>query len=537
MSMRTFIKIVTVLGLLIPTLLFFGLLHLRFSLKEVFETFDEQVMGAALAAETIDNSSMLTANVRAYVASGDIRYKNEYFRLIEVRDGRAPRPANAIVRPGAQIPLDSLYDIAGFSDGEKKFLTEANNLSDKLTQLEVQAMSMLENVSPLEIGTVRGKATLLLHDHNYHKALEDIQGPVIRFQQLRSEHFAEDWDYVNKLIFSVKFVLFFLVGLFSVLVVAAIVWLRKKVSNTLCAVADKLYSNAHSVDGASKTLSDAAQTLADGATGNAASQEEAIATLEELSSMTSRNADNAADANTLMMKAIEAMHRAHTSMGDVVLAMDKVSVSGNEISKIIKTIDEIAFQTNLLALNAAVEAARAGEAGAGFAVVADEVRNLAIRAADAAKSTAELIATTITSIDSGSGMVKDAADNFKVMQEHSSKVGELVSNVAQASQEQAHGLHQMNQTMGQMDKVTQSNAASAEEASAVAIQMSSESEFLLETVQELNTLVGWDKKWGAKRKNKRGNTNEGHLMGATLNQSEVKFLPNRRNRHHDDFDF
>jgi methyl-accepting chemotaxis protein len=145
-----------------------------------------------------------------------------------------------------------------------------------------------------------------------------------------------------------------------------------------------LTDGAHEVDSASAELSSASNTLAEGATENAASLEETSAALEELSSMTKRNSDNAVEANALMSQATEAVTKAETSMSSVITAMEQIASSGNEIGKIIKTIDEIAFQTNLLALNAAVEAARAGEAGAGVAVVADEVRNLAIRSADAA---------------------------------------------------------------------------------------------------------------------------------------------------------
>ncbi|MDR1921974.1 MAG: methyl-accepting chemotaxis protein [Candidatus Adiutrix sp.] len=166
-----------------------------------------------------------------------------------------------------------------------------------------------------------------------------------------------------------------------------------------------LTEGAQEVDNASSALSSSSNTLSEGASESAASLEETSAALEELSSMTRRNSDNAAEANTLMSQATDAVSKAENSMTTLFEAMDKIAVSGNEIGKIIKTIDEIAFQTNLLALNAAVEAARAGEAGAGFAVVADEVRNLAIRSADAAKNTSDLIAATISNINSGSDLV------------------------------------------------------------------------------------------------------------------------------------
>ncbi|MDL2227109.1 methyl-accepting chemotaxis protein [Deltaproteobacteria bacterium OttesenSCG-928-M10] len=250
-----------------------------------------------------------------------------------------------------------------------------------------------------------------------------------------------------------------------------------------------LSEGAQEVDNASGQLSVASNTLAEGATENAASLEETSAALEELSSMTKRNADNAVEANALMAQANDAVHKADQSMNNVIRAMDEISVSGNEIGKIIKTIDEIAFQTNLLALNAAVEAARAGEAGAGFAVVADEVRNLAIRSADAARNTADLIASTISNINSGQEMVNVTADNFKTVEEHSAKVTELLAEVSEASKEQSQGIGQITTAMTEMDKVTQSNAASAEESASAAGQLSLQAGNLLGAVDDLNSLV------------------------------------------------
>ncbi|MDR1921301.1 MAG: methyl-accepting chemotaxis protein [Candidatus Adiutrix sp.] len=252
---------------------------------------------------------------------------------------------------------------------------------------------------------------------------------------------------------------------------------------------ESLSDGAHDVDRAAGQLSASSNTMAEGATENAASLEETSAALEELSSMTKRNAENAAEANTLMASAAQAVRMADESMEGVIRAMGEISVSGNEIGKIIKTIDEIAFQTNLLALNAAVEAARAGEAGSGFAVVADEVRNLAIRSAEAARNTADLIASTIENINSGSNMVNATAEGFQVVDSQSSKIAELLAAVAEASREQAQGIGQITTAMAEMDKVTQSNAASAEESASAAAQLSQQAGSLLEAVGALDLLV------------------------------------------------
>ena len=250
-----------------------------------------------------------------------------------------------------------------------------------------------------------------------------------------------------------------------------------------------LSEGAQDVDSASGQLSAASNTLAEGATQNAASLEETSAALEQLSSMTRRNADNAVEANALMATGRQAVETAEGSMSGVIKAMEDIGASGNEIGKIIKTIDEIAFQTNLLALNAAVEAARAGEAGSGFAVVADEVRNLAIRSADAAKSTADLIAATINNITSGSDLVNTTAENFNTVAQQSAKVAELLAEVAEASKEQSQGISQITTAMSEMDKVTQSNAASAEQSASAASQLSIQATNLLDAVDSLDGLV------------------------------------------------
>jgi methyl-accepting chemotaxis protein len=282
-----------------------------------------------------------------------------------------------------------------------------------------------------------------------------------------------------------------IIGVIFTVVVGLVlaIFLTRSITLPINRIISVLTDGAQEVDTASSQLSHASNTLAEGATENAASLEQTSAALEELSSMTKRNADNAVEANLLMGQATEAVTKAENSMTDVIAAMEQIATSGNEIGKIIKTIDEIAFQTNLLALNAAVEAARAGEAGAGFAVVADEVRNLAIRSAEAAKNTADLIAATISNINSGSEMVNSTSENFHTVSTHSSKVAQLVSEVAEASKEQSQGINQITTAMSQMDKVTQSNAASAEQSASAAAQLSTQADTLLTAVDGINRVV------------------------------------------------
>jgi len=206
--------------------------------------------------------------------------------------------------------------------------------------------------------------------------------------------------------------------------------------------------------------------------------------------MTKQNAENAHQADNLMKEANQVVGQANGSMGDLTTQMEEISVASEETQKIIKTIDEVAFQTNLLALNAAVEAARAGEAGAGFAVVADEVRNLALRAAEAAKNTAELIEGTVKKVGEGSDLVKKTNEAFKQVADSSKKVGELVGEIAAASNEQAQGIDQTNTAVADMDKVTQQNAANAEESASASEEMNAQAEQMKVMVGDLTALVG-----------------------------------------------
>ena len=264
----------------------------------------------------------------------------------------------------------------------------------------------------------------------------------------------------------------------------------RSITKPLNRAISSLNEGAEQVASASGQVSSSSQQLAGGTSEQAASIEETSASLEEMSSMTKQNADNAGQADGLMKEATDVVTTANDSMGRLTTSMADISKASEETSKIIKTIDEIAFQTNLLALNAAVEAARAGEAGAGFAVVADEVRNLAMRAADAAKDTAVLIEDTVKKIGEGSNLVETTNDAFSQVSESASKVGELVSEIAAASGEQADGIEQVNRAVVEMDKVVQQNAASAEESASASEEMSAQAEQMRSIVGELKALSG-----------------------------------------------
>jgi methyl-accepting chemotaxis protein len=230
--------------------------------------------------------------------------------------------------------------------------------------------------------------------------------------------------------------------------------------------------------------------LANGASEQAAAIEETSASLEEMASMTKQNADSAGQADGLMKEVGQFVGQANDSMDKLGASMEAIRKASEESQKIVKTIDEIAFQTNLLALNAAVEAARAGEAGAGFAVVAEEVRNLAMRAAESAHTTADLMEGTVKKVKDGTHLMSGTREAFFQLAESAAKVAELLAEIAAASREQSQGIDQVNKAVGDVDKVTQQNAAHAEESSAAAMELSSQAGQMKTLVDGLLSLIG-----------------------------------------------
>ena len=220
---------------------------------------------------------------------------------------------------------------------------------------------------------------------------------------------------------------------------------------------------ADQVEQNSVQISDSSTNLSQGATEQAASLEEMTSSMSEVAEQTKKNANNANVANDLAIQARNSSDKGQGVMQHLLTAMNEITESSRNIQKIIKVIDEIAFQTNLLALNAAVEAARAGVHGQGFAVVAEEVRNLAARSANAAKETADMIEQSIKTINKGAQLSETTQTALNEIRTNSTKVADIISEIAVASNEQAMGISQINLGLNQIDKVTQQNTASAEE--------------------------------------------------------------------------
>ncbi len=258
---------------------------------------------------------------------------------------------------------------------------------------------------------------------------------------------------------------------------------------TLREVSDSLAAGAHETARAAAQVASSSQSLADGASRQAASLEESSASLEEMAAMTKRNAEGALQAKSLSGQTRVAADTGAAAVGEMTSAMEALRGSANEISKIVKTIDEIAFQTNILALNAAVEAARAGEAGAGFAVVAEEVRNLAQRSATAARETAGRIQDSVTKSEHGVQVSAKVGQTLAEIVERVREVDHIIAEIATASQEQTQGIGQVNTAVSEIDRVTQAVAGNAEETAAAAEQLNAQSGAMQDAVGQLRAVL------------------------------------------------
>ena len=320
-------------------------------------------------------------------------------------------------------------------------------------------------------------------DEQMVAAAREVQNLSSAVRKDQKSKMMDQITFVNTMIIIVIIVAFITAILLTFFII-------RSITATLHRVINGLTDGAEQIASASGQISSSSQSLAEGASEQAASIEETSSSLEEMSSMTKQNAENASQADNLMKDTNQVVSAANHSMTDLTSSMEEISKASDETQKVVKTIDEIAFQTNLLALNAAVEAARAGEAGAGFAVVAEEVRNLALRSAEAAKSTAVLIEGTVKKVKEGSDLLNNTNAEFTMVAESTSKVGELVGEISAASNEQAQGIGQVNIAVTEMDTVIQQNAANAEESASASEELNAQAEEVRSMVGELVAMVG-----------------------------------------------
>ena len=285
-------------------------------------------------------------------------------------------------------------------------------------------------------------------------------------------------------------------GLAIVMVTVILFILLTRISRTIQGVVGNLGGVSVRLRRTSDLITVKSDALAMGASDQAASIEETSASLEEMAAMTRATTENAASADQIMTQTNRMADESSKAMDQTAESMTRIAESGAEISKIVKSIDEISFQTNLLALNAAVEAARAGEAGAGFAVVADEVRTLALRAAEAARNTQGLIEDTVRRIDEGTTLVGSTQEAFSKMTDLAAKAAGLIREIATASSEQSQGIGQINSAMGQMDRVVQETAAGAAESADESVRLKGQAGALNDLVLELMIIVNGSARGG-----------------------------------------
>lgn len=280
------------------------------------------------------------------------------------------------------------------------------------------------------------------------------------------------------------------ISLFTLPLLIGAFLIARRITTSLIHVSEGIETAFEQVSDGSIQVLTASQQLTEGATQQAASLEQASSSLEEMSAMTQLNADNTKRTSLLMRETRDIAGAATNAMNGLNVSMEEIIRANGETSRIIKTIDEIAFQTNLLALNAAVEAARAGEAGAGFAVVANEVRGLAGRSAEAARNTAHLINDSLDRVRSGSELVKMATESVTRMVDAVVKGGDLLDQITVASAEQAQGIDQINHAVVAINGITQRNTANAEETASSAEEMTAQALQVKDLLADLMSLVG-----------------------------------------------
>jgi methyl-accepting chemotaxis protein len=451
----------------------------------------------ALANDMIDDINVVARAVRNVVLLTDNGLRSEEKQRIAEARGRY---REAYENLSKRVRSDRGKEILA---SVQKLEEVVNPLVDRVVALGVE--NKVEQATQILTNELRSPQRKLLETID---ALIHYQNEIT---QKTAEQSTASYANARALLISIS-ALAILVGL------SIAFFLTRGVTRSLNRVIAGLTGSVEQVISASVQVAGSSQSLAEGASEQAAAIEETSSSLEEISSMTKQNAQNAGQADALMKDTGEVMSQANDSMKELTLSMEEITRASEDTSKIIKSIDEIAFQTNLLALNAAVEAARAGEAGAGFAVVADEVRNLAMRAADAARNTANLIEKTVKKVKNGAGLVSKTSDAFGRMANTASNITELVAEIAVASKEQSQGIDQVNRAVSEMDKVVQQNAANAEENAAASEEMNAQAVQVQELIASLAALLD-----GNGRK-------QSTIMGMGKEQIHATVSPSRQGR-------
>ncbi|HPA88130.1 MAG TPA: methyl-accepting chemotaxis protein [Quisquiliibacterium sp.] len=530
--------------LLCASLLAVALVNMGRADDQVTQAQETRYRSYLLADELRQSSDDLTRLARTYVVTGDAMWEKQYLEVLDIRNGRAPRPAEyekiywdfraAGQEPprgkDAAVPLQQLMKDAGFTEAEFAKLKEAQANSDDLVRTETVAMNMVKGQYDDGAGGFTRKdepdmarARTLLHDKDYHQFKARIMKPVDEFLSLvdRRTHDAvvaaeasrRAWFMgvlgaaalvcaaaILALWYTRRWILVRVQAALRVaravadgdLTVKAPVTARDEIGQMLAAldsmgdsltrVVGRVRQNADSVATASAQIAQGNQDLSQRTEMQASALQETAASMEELGATTRQNADSARQASALALEASTVAGRGGDVVGQVVETMRGINDSSKKIADIINVIDGIAFQTNILALNAAVEAARAGEQGRGFAVVASEVRSLAQRSADAAKEIKALITASVERVEHGTVLVDQAGDTMQEIVASIRRVADIVGEISSASEEQTTGVVQAGEAISAMDRNTQQNAALVEESAAAADSLRQQAQQLVEAM-------------------------------------------------------
>ncbi len=369
---------------------------------------------------------------------------------------------------------------ATFKDPERR-----NALKAALTE----STSLLQGLAKVSEGVARGR---VLYEKEMKALASDFSGRILKINQLLASRRVEIQQVSTAaqrrnetLVLGLS-----LVGI--IFGIGAGYFIVRSVTVPIAHVAAVLKEGSDRTADASRQVSTASQAMADGSCQQAASLEETSSSLVEMGSMIKRTAEHTESARQMAGETRKAADHGSDDMKAMKEAMDSIKSAGGEITKIIKTIDEIAFQTNILALNAAVEAARAGEAGAGFAVVAEEVRSLAHRSADAARETAAKIENSNQRSEHGIRLSERVGNNFNEITQRARKLDTMIQEIADAAKQQSQGIETINAEISRIDQITQANSASAEETASSSAELQSQADRLSEAVEELSRMVHTD---------------------------------------------
>jgi methyl-accepting chemotaxis protein/methyl-accepting chemotaxis protein-1 (serine sensor receptor) len=456
---------------------------------------------AAGTAEKMDRVGALRLQLQAmitHVKANQLSYIATHISQLEGHKGNAS---------ASDMQCSACHSMGRSEETRREFETMAGRAGEQIAALRASIPD--ENgqarLKALETGIAAWRQHYQeflsrIDENNYeaaHDLVRDKMSPILQevdkaAQELADQQrafMASSGADARHIVIRSRWMAMLLVGL-SLAAGASVPFLVRGVNHVLRRAVADLRTGAEQVNSAAAEVSTSSQSVAQGASQQAASLEQTSASSLELGSVTRKNAEHSRSAADFTGQATQIVDTANRHLEQMVASMQAITASSDKISKIIKVIDEIAFQTNILALNAAVEAARAGESGAGFAVVADEVRNLAARCAQAAQDTSSLIEDSIARSTDGKAKLDLVAAAVQDITSHVAQIKGLVDQVNLGSEDQAQRIEQISKAISEMDHVTQTAAASAEESASAGEELHAQAASLSEIVSRLTTLVG-----------------------------------------------